>query len=440
MNIRFCCLLAWLLTWAWHGVCLADDYSEWFNAASDAYAEQDYGRAVVLFNKAKNVNPDKATMLDFNIGSSLYKWGQYIAAYQAFESASADPRYYVLSHINMALCAAKLNDRGLVSKHLLIAAPLVQSERYQQQIKSIADKFDLQIRTGTESTIVRSINLSVGRQNHINQQLLDQNDINLPTQTQPTNAYYVSSAINVRYLRSDFFDLNLLVQDLAYQTRHREIRKNNYRFINLGSEVRFRASDSQWSAALSGQHFQLSDSVFQNHVILRLKASYLSKHWQAGAYYQYRAIYALDNQYDYLQGEEHKTGVLWQGRYRRWKPSLEIAVADNRRDDDYADINGQLVLQQSYSPDVLQIGTSMQYDVSDALKLQLGYDFRRDQYPIVQQSERYNHRRSASYSAVYAFAKAWSASLSYQDIRQTSTDPQYRFDSRIVLFAVAYAW
>jgi len=424
-------------------LCLADTFSDYYHQASAAFEQGDYATAVLLFNKAKNLKNGETHALDFNIGSSLYKWKKYISAYQAFESASQDPNFYVLSHINMALCAAKLNDKELLSKHLIIVSPLVSSQRYRDQLLNIATEYELQdLLYNSPSRLVSQFDIAIGRQYKIALQQIDSNNLNLaPVNKTQADANYVYSGFNVDYQWHKNLSTQLSIQDISYYSAQRQLREYNYRQFSITPTFQFRNTETTWSASFSAVHSDLADRSFQNQSVIVLKTLSNFNSWSAGLYLRHRSLFSTDPNYRYLQGRDYGIGTLVNRTAPNWSINLDISLSENNREDyRVAVTTGNDAIFQSYSPKVGQFASEARYRFNSYLSLLLNLLYRVDRYPDDMETQRRDHRGVYGLGLQQAINKHWQVLLNYQRIQQNSTLTPFDFDSRLIYLATRYNW
>jgi len=423
--------------------CLADPYSDLYNQASAAFEQGDFASAVILFNKAKNLHNSDDHALDFNIGSSLFKLGNYIAAYQAFDSASADPQFYVLSHINMALCAAKLQDRELLAKHLIIVAPLVTSNRYREQLVNIAQPFGLQdLLQQSKPRLRGQFDFAIGRQYQIVLQLDQNNSTITPATNTRADANYLYSGLNLNFHWNKMVSTQFVIQDVSYQSNQQQIKNYDYRNFILSPTFQLQSESSVWSASFSAIHTDLANRSFQNQTVILLKAMVIRGSWRAGPYLQHRSLYSTDSNYLYLQGREFTSGVLATRNTSHWSLSLDGSVSGNEREDFYSDINGDGIDEfvQSYSPRVTRLSLDTRYRLTARLSLLIDAKYQVDHYPRHQLPQRRDHQRIYSFGLQQEFNSRWQLLLNYQGVDHNSTNTLYEYNSHLMFLAMRYKW
>ena len=418
--------------------CFATEYDDFFQQASAAYQAGDYGKAVILFKKAKQADPKNSRAIDFNVGSSLYKWGKYIAAYEAFESSSEDPHYYVLSQINMALCAAKLDDKDLLAKHLLIVAPLVKSERYRQQLNNIAQPFGLQsLLIKPVSHVNVNFDFSLGRQTNINLQLIAPNLSGANINNADANFTY--SQLQIQREWSPTLSLWFSLQDMAFQTSNAVVRNNNYRVFTVSPRYRFRSAISDVSLNFSAVHTDIADRSFQTQAVIQANALYIHNNWRNGVYFQQRSLYSTDKSYRYLQGREVSLGYMSVRNTSQSVNKFQLGVIRNNRED-YYDTSGTVLLE-SYSPTIINAQLDTNYRVRTRLTAHASLLYRVETYAAQQNLEKRRDRRQGiSLGLTQEMNHDWSLLLNYQAYFLNSTQSKYEYDSRLLMLGTRYHW
>lgn len=398
---------------------------------------------MILFNKAKKLRKDESHALDFNIGSSLYKWGKYISAYQSFELASESPKFYVLSHINMALCAAKMNDRDLLAKHLILVAPLVSDERHKRQLNNIATAFGLQAMLKRQSLHYLSsyIDLALGRQFRIVLQQFDPNSSTVtPANIEETDANYLFTNLNVDYRWHANFALRFNLQDLAYQSEQSFVRKYSYRTIQLTPSYVFDSGHTRWSANLSAIHNDLANASLQNQAVVLLKAMARRKTWRAGIYAQHRSIFVTDASYHYLQGEETTWGLQAKRHTAHWQMIVDASYSNNDRADFHSG-SGASESIQSYSPIVQRLRLDNAYRFNHRHSANINLSYRRDRYPTqMTSSPRQDTNLSYGCGFTHVLNAHWQFLLNYQEVKNNSKLDLYSYHSHLILFTSRYHW
>jgi len=423
--------------------CYADAFEEFYQQASDAFQAGDYGNAVILFNKAKKLRNNETHALDFNIGSSLYKWGKYISAYQSFELASESPKFYVLSHINMALCAANLNDRNLLAKHLIIVAPLVSDERHKRQLNNIATAFGLQamLKTQSQQYLSSYIDLALGRQFKIVLQQFDPNSSTVtPANIEETDANYLYTGLNIDYHWQANFALRFNLQDVAYQSENAIVRKYSYRTIQLTPSYVFDSGHTLWSANLSAVHNDLANASLQNQTVVLLKAMAKRKTWRVGIYAQHRSIFVTDASYHYLQGEETTWGSQAIRHTSHWQMTVDASYSANNRSDFHSG-SGASETIQSYSPLVQRLRLDNAYRFNNRNSANINLSYRYDRYPqLATSSARQDTNLSYGCGFTHRLNSHWQFLLNYQEVKNNSKLDLYSYHSQLVLFTSRYHW
>lgn len=414
----------------------ATDFQSDYQAGLESFRLGDYAAALNWFQSAQTKHPEKSGHLSFNLGSSYYKLGRYQEAYDAFTAAATDPRFYVLSQINLALCAAKLDDRQRLATHLLNALALAQTQSHKQQLYDISqrygfsDLYDTQLRR-----LGGNLRVSLGYDKH--PVWLDINgNTNSAAQTtngaaQQKSASYLSSDFNLEYNPSRYTGISAEVSDIRYEPGS-NYTSYDYRRLELKPRLSLAGPVFQGQLYLGHSWSHLGDRKFQSDAKAGLLLGWtLSTPWQIKLALHYQDHASQDIRYQYLSGHEidRVIGLSYL------KPDFRVEAEYGRQSNDRADYYEGQSLSQSYSPQRWYGGLNLQVRLRATLWLSSALQYRKSHYHTPQHTDR---RWLASAGLLAPLSPVWSAHLSYQRFDNRSSASEFVYDTYHILTGLGY--
>ena len=417
-------------------VCAADFQSD-YQQGLMAFRNGDYELALNWFQSAKLKHDGPSSHIAFNLGSSLYKLERYQDAYDAFADAAIDPRFYVLSQINMALCGGKLNNRQLVAKHLSNALPVAKTTRHKQQLYQISQHYGFdELYSSQLRRWSGKLEISLGQDNNV---ILQESTSNTGTIASGTSAAYVTSLLNLSFNPARYIGISALAYDIKYESGE-ELKQNNYRIFELKPRLSVTGTNRQWQLYVSRAWSKLGDEpfLFDNNVGTTFGWQF-SPRWQTKLGYHYRDHESQTTEYQHLTGNEVNSSLSLSYLRSSLTLALEYGSQSNDREDHYQTTeSGEQKLLESFSPQRWYSSFDVRWQLWSKLGVHLHLLYRESDYPQADTQMRADQRWFADASLLYSLSPAWSVHLIYQRVDNRSNLERYDYDTYHVLSGLGY--
>lgn len=382
-----------------------------FKQGIRAFNLQDYQTALHYFQQAQQLGMLNKR-LPYNTGVTLYKLGDYSAAYETLKNATSDPDFAAIAYFNMGLAALKMTKANVAKDNFQLSYSHAINNEQRQLATRMLKKLGASNGDAFSYTSNASLSGSLGYNDNVTLNATD----DLAQKSEEGDAYYAFYAkLNQSFSSSLFSDIALYT--LQY------VRLNDYSYTSLSASIGYKIphdllfATTNLTVSAKVQSLFLDNEHFQNLQLVQLDADYtINPVATVTARYQFSNIDSTANPYDNLAGNRHRLRIF--GKYLHsnlgsnldskssvhWFYEYEI----NDREDVIGNNNE---ITASFSPRRNKLGFKHDIRLSPRLNFQWGWQYWRSGFPDANQIDantqikRKDNRKHANLRLIYRLNK-----------------------------------
>jgi hypothetical protein len=397
-----------------------------------AFQAGDYARALDDFLLAR-AEGYHGVQLDYSLGATYYRLGQYQPAQREFENLLRDKQLAALAHYNLGLIAAAQGKSATALNEYRLA----YTETPRIEIKRLAAAEIARLTPKQPSSWIGYAKLSTGYDDNV--AFAPQSGVVAPSRQGSSLISVLAGAAG--QLTGSYTD-GLQITGSYYSADYPRLSLYNETLLNLGSQYRYAAGEWAARMGVSGSHVTLGGADFETLGNLRFAVQrVLSGSQRLAAGYEYQRINAAAA-YDYLSG--------WQQQFfiedRMTAPAYQAVIGyqheDNRRND--LTLGNEFL---SASPIRNRLYTRLVWRASDRWSWNLDLAYQKSLYgkPDILDSgngvitlTRDDALYTASIGAEYALTKSWRLNAEYRYLRNASNVGIYSYHSNRYSISIEY--
>lgn len=355
------------------------------------FKQKKYKTALRYFINAKKAGMKKSS-LDYNIGVSQYKLGQYKNSEKTFQRLSKKTKFRQIAYYNLALIAEKNKQKTTAIKWYKKAVINNQDKKITQLANSQLDKL-LKRKKIRRSNTIANISLALGNDDNITNTTL-----NSPTNKsdfyQEVFAYIKAPLTNKVNFKGSLLLIN-------YNT----VTTENFMFYSAGLDYTLRTNNWKIIPEFSLLQSNYNQTAYQNISDFKMTGrQQLKNNAYLALRYRYSNIQSQNVLYDYLQGNRHQFRVEYKNKTNSGRLRLRYQLETNQRNNSAT---------ANYSPTRHSLRARLKHNLNNNWKLSEEVGYRISQYGDALGVTRNDKRLRLRIIASKKLSKKWKSGVRY---------------------------
>jgi len=402
-----------------------------FNQGISAFNTHNYPAALRYFQQAEQLGLSNKR-LPYNLGVTLYKLGDYNAAYEALKRASSETDLAAIAYFNMGLAALKMANTDLANENFLLSYRHANNNEQRQLAQRMLIKLGI---SDVDTLQPRTNGILSGGLGYNDNVTLNATD-DLAQKSEKSDSYYtIYAKLNQPITAPLYVGIDL------YALQYKALDEYNYTAINANINYKITSATTNVTARGEVQSLFLDNKRFQNVQLLELDANYsVTSATNLSARYQLSNIDATATSYKHLAGTRQR--VRFSSKYLPPNNTLQgfFEHETNDRDDiPNKDNNG---IKASFSPTRNKVGIKHNIRLSTKFNFQWEAQYRRSDFPTTDEIntitsantriKRQDNRSRANLRLMYRLGKTLWVYADYRYLNNESNIALYDYRSNTI--------